>query len=134
MRMEFGRPWIFSSRSLRLIRRLIAYFLRSLAASLAWQQTNRSQILFTGIIEAGLNSQSGDKAAEAVILTQTLIRAGELKSEAIGSGDVEKYYAAVSELTTSTDPAVRMAAMVLEKLLNEPSDPEEGQNAEDDPS
>jgi hypothetical protein len=32
------------------------------------------------------------------------------------------------------DPAVRMAAMGPEKLLNEPGDPEEGQAAGDDPS
>jgi hypothetical protein len=98
----------------------------------AWQQTNRSQTLFTGIIEAGLNLRSGDKIAAATILTRTLIRAGALAFEVIESDDLEQYYAVVRELTASTDPALRIAAMGLEKLLNEPSDPEEGQTAGDD--
>lgn len=102
--------------------------------SSAWQQTNRSQTLFTGIIEAGLNRQSGDKTAAATILTRALIRAGALAPQVIKSGDLEQFDAAVRELTASTDPAVRMAAMGLEKLLNEPSDPEEGQTAGYDPS
>jgi hypothetical protein len=100
----------------------------------AWRQTNRSQILLTGIMEAGLKRQSGNKIAAATILTRTLIRAGALTPEEVTSDDLEQYLTAVEELTASTDPAVRMAAMGLEKLLNEPGDPEEGQAAGDDPS
>jgi len=65
----------------------------------AWQQTNRSQTLFTGIMEAGLNRQSGDKTAAATILTRALIRAGALAPEAVKSGDLEQYDVAVRELT-----------------------------------
>lgn len=63
-----------------------------------------------------------------------MLRAGALAPEAVTSGDLGQYDAAVRELTVSTDPAVRMAAMGLEKLLNEPRNPEEGQAAGDDPS
>jgi hypothetical protein len=92
--------------------------------SAAWRDTSRARLLFQGIIEAGIKRQQGDKAAAAIILAKTLRDAGVLKGEDLKSDDPEEVLELVKRVSVVGEPSVRMAAMGLAKILDEPDDSE----------
>ena len=93
--------------------------------SAAWRDVSRVRILFQGIIEAEIKHQLGDKAAAAGILGVSLRDAGALTGEALKSGDPEIFFEEVKRLAATGEPSVRIAAMGLARILDEPSDSEE---------